>query len=235
MGDYIAFKDEDELYHYGRKGMKKGMNIFNPDYKPKGEKANTSLKTAANASKMMRNQRVRKDAREKAKQILESKARAEAARNVQLEAAKRQTSRVENARNVQLEAAKRQANPEGYRMVEKRKAKREQKRLSTPPTQLEQNAARKEMAKKNEKPTSKTKDNRSNAQKASDKAVNVLKQQANKKKIRDKEANIEKGRERADFAKKFNAEKAQASTDRYLASKNQRAYNRKRKRLNNQQ
>lgn len=32
---------EDELYHYGRKGMKKGMNIFNPDYKPVGQKAGT--------------------------------------------------------------------------------------------------------------------------------------------------------------------------------------------------
>lgn len=31
----------DELYHYGRKGMKKGMNIFNPDYKPIGQKAMT--------------------------------------------------------------------------------------------------------------------------------------------------------------------------------------------------
>ncbi len=28
--------------HYGRKGMKRGMNIYNPDYKPIGEKAKTS-------------------------------------------------------------------------------------------------------------------------------------------------------------------------------------------------
>lgn len=29
--------------HYGRKGMKRGMNIFNPNYKPIGEKAQGTL------------------------------------------------------------------------------------------------------------------------------------------------------------------------------------------------
>lgn len=38
---FILTRMNDELYHYGRKGMKKGMNIFNPDYKPIGEKAET--------------------------------------------------------------------------------------------------------------------------------------------------------------------------------------------------
>ena len=32
-------KTEAFFAHYGRKGMKRGMNIYNPDYKPVGEKA----------------------------------------------------------------------------------------------------------------------------------------------------------------------------------------------------
>lgn len=32
--------------HYGRKGMKRGMNIYNPDYKPVGEKAQGSSLTS---------------------------------------------------------------------------------------------------------------------------------------------------------------------------------------------
>lgn len=32
-------KTENFFAHYGRKGMKRGMNIYNPDYKPVGEKA----------------------------------------------------------------------------------------------------------------------------------------------------------------------------------------------------
>lgn len=33
--------------HYGRKGMKRGMNIFNPNYKPIGEKAQSAQNAAA--------------------------------------------------------------------------------------------------------------------------------------------------------------------------------------------
>lgn len=37
-------KTEAFFAHYGRKGMKRGMNIFNPNYKPIGEKATEVLK-----------------------------------------------------------------------------------------------------------------------------------------------------------------------------------------------
>ena len=36
--------------HYGRKGMKRGMNIYNPDYKPIGEKAQLQSKAAERAA-----------------------------------------------------------------------------------------------------------------------------------------------------------------------------------------
>lgn len=40
MAEYKGIDRVDKFFeHYGRKGMKRGMNIYNPDYKPVGEKA----------------------------------------------------------------------------------------------------------------------------------------------------------------------------------------------------
>lgn len=38
MANYSGIDKIDSFFaHYGRKGMKRGKNIFNPDYKPVGE------------------------------------------------------------------------------------------------------------------------------------------------------------------------------------------------------
>lgn len=43
MAEYKGIDRVDKFFeHYGRKGMKRGMNIYNPDYKPIGEKASGS-------------------------------------------------------------------------------------------------------------------------------------------------------------------------------------------------
>lgn len=40
MSEYFGVhRDPEYLMHYGRKGMKRGMNIFNPDYVPYGQRA----------------------------------------------------------------------------------------------------------------------------------------------------------------------------------------------------